>query len=292
MCRFTGTSAVSWEEFETHFNNDRLYGQWSDALSKATLLRHLSGDALSTYTSADANIKAGTCNDALDFLRAIFQRPNDPSHYEAELTSLRQSVAESAQAFEVRVRNLISKAYPLVPSDARDSLAKRLFLDRLNDRGIALEVKKFQPNSLHAARTQVQLFADLQKHPSSAPPPSAGATANPPPSTQNITRLLSDHRADISRLQRDHERHVSDICHQFKESLYTTPYAGPPPTQDVRGNPPLQQAPANGPQSNAQPSSKPNNGRCYICQSTQHWKDRCPYKYPAPVFPGNGGRPA
>ncbi|CAH1242543.1 Hypp6822 [Branchiostoma lanceolatum] len=74
-----------------------------DALSKATLLRHLSGDALSTYTSADPTIKTGSCNDVMDFLRAIFQRPNDPSHYEAELNSLRQSATESGQAFEVEI---------------------------------------------------------------------------------------------------------------------------------------------------------------------------------------------
>ncbi|XP_035664901.1 uncharacterized protein LOC118408318 [Branchiostoma floridae] len=269
--KFSGESNVKWEEFELLFTNDRLYGQWSDQLAKTTLLRHLSGVALTTYASADATVQNGTCNDVLNFLRDIFQSPTSVEHYEAELNSMRQLPSETPQAFEVRVRNLVAKAYPGTFSHTLDSIGKRLFLDRLRDSHLAHEVRKFTPRDLHEARTQVELFSALASN--SATPSSAN---NTPRSDPPISRLLADHKTDMSRLQRNHERQVTEICNKVQHMLSSPPNV-----------PPQQQAPVQAavPPNITNPTNplRPSRGlppgyRCHICNSPEHLKALCPHR--------------
>ncbi|CAH1242412.1 Hypp6675 [Branchiostoma lanceolatum] len=73
----------TWEDFETHFSTDRFYDERDDALSK-TVLRKLTDEALQTYVIAPDTIKDGPCDLILDFVRKLYSRPNDPSHYKVE----------------------------------------------------------------------------------------------------------------------------------------------------------------------------------------------------------------
>ncbi|XP_066275901.1 uncharacterized protein [Branchiostoma lanceolatum] len=284
LCRFDGTSPIpTWEEFETHFSTDRSYGEWDDALSKTVLLRQLTGDALQTYVTAPDPIKEGPCDLILDFMRKLFSRPNDPSHYEAELFALARRPNELPQALAVRIRRLIAKVHPQADQQTRDSLGLREFVGKITDKQMAWEVQRSKPETFHDAVIALQYYEDLKaqyqtqaqtSHPVNytAPPPPAHVrqVSDPSPAPAlDIQTVLASHRRELRELQQTHEQHVASLQDRFEIALGQA-------RQPVDAHPRPSSKPRSPQTYNPPPRRDTKATECNYCHEDGHWKRECP----------------
>ena len=94
-------------------------------------------------------------------MKALEQRfvlPNQTELYRVQLTERRQKPAESLPELSQAIRRLVNLAYPTVPENVRDTLAKQHFIEALADSKMRLPIKQSRPQNLNdAIRLPVEL---------------------------------------------------------------------------------------------------------------------------------------
>ncbi|KAI8510371.1 hypothetical protein Bbelb_112870 [Branchiostoma belcheri] len=237
-CRFDGTSHdVTWEEFETHLNTDRSYGEWDNDLCKTVLLRHLTGGALQTYNTAPPNIREGDCDLILDFMREMYSRPDNPSHYRADLFALTRYPGETPQALEVRIRRLVAKVHPQADQVTRDDIGLQAFLEKI-DKRMAWELRRFDPKTLHEACLRLHAV--------------------------DLAAVLAEHRRDIRQLQDAHERRVASLEARVESLLRPAQHPTGPPPARANHSPPTE------------PIQTPGNSSCNYCKQAVSGRETVP----------------
>ncbi|VDI48460.1 Hypothetical predicted protein [Mytilus galloprovincialis] len=91
-------------------------------------------------------------------LEQRFAPPNQTELYRVQLTERRQKASESLPELGQSIRRLINQAYPTVPEDVRDTLAKQYFIEALADSEMRIRIKQSRPHGLNdALRVAVEL---------------------------------------------------------------------------------------------------------------------------------------
>ncbi|CAC5379627.1 unnamed protein product [Mytilus coruscus] len=91
-------------------------------------------------------------------LEQSFAPPNQTELYRVQLTERRQKASESLPELGQSIRRLINQAYPTVPEDVRDTLAKQYFIEALADSEMRIRIKQSRPHGLNdALRVAVEL---------------------------------------------------------------------------------------------------------------------------------------
>ncbi|CAG2251941.1 unnamed protein product [Mytilus edulis] len=91
-------------------------------------------------------------------LEQRFAPPNQTELYRVQLTERRQKASESLPELGQSIRRLINQAYPTVPEDVRDTLAKQYFIEALTDSEMRIRIKQSRPHGLNdALRVAVEL---------------------------------------------------------------------------------------------------------------------------------------
>jgi hypothetical protein len=91
-------------------------------------------------------------------LEERFAPPNQTELYRVQLTERRQKPAESLPELGQAIRRLVNLAYPTVPENVRDTLAKQHFIEALADSETRIRIKQSRPQNLNdAIRLAVEL---------------------------------------------------------------------------------------------------------------------------------------
>ncbi|KAI8490620.1 hypothetical protein Bbelb_318880 [Branchiostoma belcheri] len=80
--------------------------------------------------------------------KEMYSRPDNPSHYRADLFALTRHPGETPQALEVRIRRLVAKVHPQADQVTRDDIGLQAFLEKI-DRRMVWELRRFDPKTLH-----------------------------------------------------------------------------------------------------------------------------------------------
>ena len=73
-------------------------------------------------------------------LEERFTPPNQTELYRVQLTERRQKPAESLPELGQAIRKLVNLAYPTVPENVRDTLAKQHFIEALADSEMRIRI--------------------------------------------------------------------------------------------------------------------------------------------------------
>ena len=100
-------------------------------------------------------------HDYKSLVKALEERvapPNQTELYRVQLTERRQKPAESLPELGQAIRRLVNLAYPTVPENVRDTLAKQHFIEALADSEMRIRIKQSRPQNLNdAIRLAVEL---------------------------------------------------------------------------------------------------------------------------------------
>jgi hypothetical protein len=91
-------------------------------------------------------------------LEERFAPPNQTELYRVQLTERRRKPTESLPELGQAIRRLVNLAYPTVPENVRDTVAKQHFIEALADSEMRIRIKQSRPQNLNdAIRLAVEL---------------------------------------------------------------------------------------------------------------------------------------
>ncbi|CAH1233442.1 Hypp742 [Branchiostoma lanceolatum] len=258
-CKFSGEGSVDWEEFEDQIVNERTYGAWGDALTLAVIRKHLTGGALQTLRGAPVT-DVDKPEKLLGYLRGIYARPADPTHYEGELSMISRKPGETLQQFEILLLHVVSRVYPDMPLAYRDRSAKQIFMDRLGDPNLTLEVKKLRPKTLHDARVEAQFLEDIQVNSRARQVRQYGPSED---KRDSLVELVTTTQKQMVDMKRAHQDQITALCDQFTQAINGLARSTSQDSQ-ARGGPVNYDKPT------------PQTHPCELCHQLGHWAGRCP----------------
>ena len=80
-------------------------------------------------------------------LEERFAPPNQAELYRVQLTERRQKQSESLPELVQAIRKVVNLAYPTVPENVRDTLAKQHFIEALADSEMRICIKQSRPQN-------------------------------------------------------------------------------------------------------------------------------------------------
>ena len=155
----TYDGSSSWLDYKSHFEACAKLSQYDyteKGLYLSVSLRGLAQGVL-------GNLSVDTQMDYNELVRALndrFAPPDQMELYRIQLRERRQKASESLPELAQHIRRLTNLAYPTVPADVKETLAKDHFIDALLDSDLRLRIKQARPRSLNdAVRHSVELEA-------------------------------------------------------------------------------------------------------------------------------------
>ena len=95
-----------------------------------------------------------------DYTELVKAPPNQTKLYRVHLCERKQRATETLSKLDQDIRSLTNLAYPTEPSDLRETLAKKQFVDALVSSDIRLRIKQAGPSNLNdTVRHAVELEA-------------------------------------------------------------------------------------------------------------------------------------
>ena len=155
----TYDGTTSWLDFKSHFEACAKLGQWSDEEKGLYLSVSLRGLAQGILGNLNENEQLNYS----DLTRALSDRfapPNQMELYIIQLRERQQKASETLPELGENIRRLTNLAYPTIPCDVRETLAKDKFIDALASSEMRLRIKQARPlNLTDAVRHAVELEA-------------------------------------------------------------------------------------------------------------------------------------
>ena len=147
---FDGKS--QWEPYIAQFEIVAGMNQWNDEQKGNYLATSLKGSALSLL----GNLPSDTRQDYKELVAALESRFGSAHQQELHRSKFKSRLRrrdESLQELAEDLERLARLAYPLVPEEMKDLLAKEQFIDAILDGDTRLRLKQSRPQSLRAALT-------------------------------------------------------------------------------------------------------------------------------------------
>ncbi|KAK3083081.1 hypothetical protein FSP39_013432 [Pinctada imbricata] len=155
----TYDGTTSWLDYKSHFDACAKLGKWSEeekGLYLSVSLRGLAQGILGNLTTDD-QLKY---KELVSALNDRFSPPDQMELYRIQLRERHQKASESLPELGQHIRRLTNQAYPTVPADVRETLAKDQFIDALVNSDIRIRIKQARPQNLNdAIRHAVELEA-------------------------------------------------------------------------------------------------------------------------------------
>jgi hypothetical protein len=153
---YDGTS--SWLDYKSHFAACSCINQWSENEKGLYLAEALRGQAQGIL----GDLPIDKQQDYKPLVKALVERfapPNQTELYIVQLTERRQKPVESLPELGQAIRRLVNLAYPIVPENVRDTLAKQHFMEALADSEMMIRIKQSRPQNLNDA---IRLVVELE----------------------------------------------------------------------------------------------------------------------------------
>ena len=206
-------AATSWLDYKSHFDACSRINQWSENEKGLYLAVALRGQAQGILVDLPIDKQ----QDYKSLVKALEQRfvpPNQTELYRVPLTERRQKPAESLPELSQAIRRLVNLAYPTVPENVRDTLAKQHFIEALSDSKMRLRIKQSRPQNLNdAIRLAVELetFNRAERRVTEGPSylrttaadSTAGKVSDKTKDQTDMMKLMTDMQKRLSDLQRD-----------------------------------------------------------------------------------------
>ncbi|MES9880792.1 MAG: hypothetical protein ABW185_07920 [Sedimenticola sp.] len=147
---FAGDDTESWEDWISQFEDCASLNGWDDDLQVKFLCLRLKGQARSALRDIDSEYK-DNYDDLKQELYKRFATVKRPDLCKSELLSRRKLAGESYLQLSNSIRSLAVKAYPDLPSNIRDELAKDQFVRALEGVELSLKIRHANPKTLDEA---------------------------------------------------------------------------------------------------------------------------------------------
>ena len=158
----TYDGSTSWLDYKSHFEACAKLGNWDETEKGLYLSVSLRGSAQGVL----GNLSDGNEMSYKELISALSDRfapPDQVDLYRAQLKERRQKASESLPELGQQIRRLVNLAYPTVPADVKETLAKDHFIDALAISDIRLRIKQARPKNLNeAVRNAIELEAFLK----------------------------------------------------------------------------------------------------------------------------------
>ena len=147
--RFDGKTP--WKEYIGHFEACRMANAWDEVQAKVFLAASLRGPALKTLSGKINDSSNLSYKELVDLLEKRFDPGQLAENYLLELRYRRQGPKETIQELGQAVRELSMLAYPELPTEAQDRLARTHFTEAIDDQAVREGVFRSKPISMDEA---------------------------------------------------------------------------------------------------------------------------------------------
>lgn len=160
---FDGTG--SWLDYQAHFVACSSINRWTDLQKGLYLAASLRGQAQTVL----GNMPKGQPSDyekLTEALAARFAPANQTELYRAMLKERQLKSSETILELGEGIKRLTHLAYPTVPSDVSEMIAKDQFIDALTDFDMRLRIKQSRPRTLNEAiglAVEIEAFCRAEK---------------------------------------------------------------------------------------------------------------------------------
>lgn len=158
----TYDGSTSWLDYKSHFEACAKLCQWDETTKGLYLSVSLRGSAQGIL----GNIYDGremSYDELVSALDDRFAPPDQIDLYRTQLRERRQRASESIPELGQHIRRLVNLAYPTVPADVKETLAKDNFIEALAISDMRLRIKQARPKNLNEAlRHAIELEAFLK----------------------------------------------------------------------------------------------------------------------------------
>ena len=158
----TYDGSTSWLDYKSHFEACAKLCQWDDEAKCLYLSVSLRGSAQGVL----GNISDGREMSYKELVSALddrFAPPDQIDLYRTQLRERKQRASESIPELGQHIRRLVNLAYPTVPADVKETLAKDHFIEALAISDMRLRIKQARPKNLNEAlRHAIELEAFLK----------------------------------------------------------------------------------------------------------------------------------
>ena len=144
--RFDGR--VPWGEYLSHFEACRMAAGWDNEQSRIFLAASLRGPALKALGIKAGDSSSLSYQELLRILEKRFGPGQLAENYLLELRYRRQGPNESIQELGQAIGELSRLAYPELPDDAQEQLARTHFLEAIEDQSVREGVFRSKPCTL------------------------------------------------------------------------------------------------------------------------------------------------
>ena len=155
---FDGTTA--WRDYKSHFEACSRINRWTEKDKGLYLAVSLRGQAQGILGDLPVRLQEDY-QSLVTALEERFAPPNQNELYRIQLLERRQKAAETLPELGQAIRRLVNLAYPTVPSDVRDTLAKQQFIEALVDSEMRIRIKQSRPVNLTDA---IHLAVELEAY--------------------------------------------------------------------------------------------------------------------------------
>eukprot|EP00057_Strongylocentrotus_purpuratus_P006555 XP_011661029.1 PREDICTED: uncharacterized protein LOC105436781 [Strongylocentrotus purpuratus] len=139
-----------WVDYIQHFRACKLANGWNDEEAKIFLAASLRGAAIKVMGS-QRQLSRITYQELVHLLEKRFGPGQMAENYLLELRSRRQGPQETLQELGQAVRELSELAYPELPEEARDRLARTHFAEAIEEQEIREGIFRSQPTTMDEA---------------------------------------------------------------------------------------------------------------------------------------------
>lgn len=158
----TYDGTTSWLDYKSHFEACAKLGKWDETEKGLYLSVSLRGSAQGVL----GNLSDGREMNYKELVSALSDRfapPDQMDLYRTQLRERRQKASESLPELGQHIRRLVNLAFPTVPGDFKETLAKDHFKDALALSDMRLRIKQARPKNLNeAVRHAIELEAFLK----------------------------------------------------------------------------------------------------------------------------------
>ena len=136
---------VPWRDYARHFEACCLANNWGEEEAKVFLSASLRGPAIKVIGGPNVDVHNLAFKDLIGLLEQRFGPGQLAENYLLELRFRRQGHHETLQELGQAVRDLSVLAYPELPDEAQDRLARTHFIEAIDDQVIREGVFRSRP---------------------------------------------------------------------------------------------------------------------------------------------------
>ncbi|CAC5401135.1 Retrovirus-related Pol polyprotein from transposon 297,Retrovirus-related Pol polyprotein from transposon 17.6 [Mytilus coruscus] len=139
-----------WNDYRSHFEACSSINGWDNLKKGLYLAASLRGQAQGVLGDLSDDKKIHF-DQLVRSLEESFAPPNQSELYRVQLKERKQRASESLPELGQTIRRLVNKAYPTVPEEVKETLAKEHFLNAFINTEMRIKIKRSQPPDLNSA---------------------------------------------------------------------------------------------------------------------------------------------